>query len=236
MFNKISSLTLSILLFLVFLGSASNLSVFLVSLAILIIATFVINVKRVGFLISHLALPTFYLLSAGIIFSIITSSTLRLIFLFIAAFLFLLIEIQLGKESHFLQNIYLLSAFSIFIGIFSAQFYFNFSIYWIGLISFVSSYFLIVQGFAGILLPLKKYFSFVIALVCGQLALGLALWPTYFLVNAIVLFCAFYLLWLFAVSVFFGKLSRKKIYWQLALVILVLAITLSSAAWKPLVS
>ena|SRR3989338_1760305 len=236
MFSKISSLVLAILLFLVLLGSTSNLYVFGVSLGVLIIATFIVNLRRLGWNMSYLLFPVFFLIGVGGMFSIITSPTLRLIFLIVSCILFLMVELQLGKESHFLQNIYLLSAFAIFISIFALQFYFSLGIYLLALLVFVFSYLMIVQGFAGITLPVKKYFSFVIALSCGELALGLVLWPTYFLVNAIVLFCMFYLMWLFSISIFFGKLSVKKIYWQLALVSIVLIVTLTSASWRPLIA
>lgn len=234
MFNKVSSLTLALLLFLVLFGSASNFLVFLLSLGILILATLVINVKRVGWSIAHLLLPTYFLLGVGSVFSVITSPTFRAIFLIVCALVFFMVEIHLGRESHFLQNIYLLSSFAIFAGLFALDFYFNLPVWVMALLFLFFSYLLIVQGFVGITLPAKKHFSAVITLLCAQLAIGLSLWPTYFLVNAIVLFCAFYILWLFAVSIFFGKLTTQKIYWQLALVTLVLILTLSTAAWQPL--
>ncbi|MBX4204826.1 MAG: hypothetical protein KW788_01395 [Candidatus Doudnabacteria bacterium] len=234
MFNRVSSLILGILLFLVFYGSTQSLYVFATGLVLFIAATFAINIKRVGVSWPHLLLPCFYLLGSGSIFAVIASPSARLWFLIAACAIFYFLEMQLGRESHFLQNVFLFSAFAIFTGIFSLQFYFpRLSFVWVVLLVFVFSYLLIIQGFAGFSLPVKKYFSFLIALVCAQAAWGLSLWPTYYIVNAIVAFSIFYLLWIFSFSAFFGKLTRNKIYLQLSLVIIVLAATLLSANFLP---
>ena len=141
---------------------------------------------------------------------------------------------KLGKESHFLQNIYLLSVFGIYLGIFAIQFYYHLMSLWILPVVFLVTYVFAIQGFAGFTLPAKKYFYTLIAIICSQASLGLTLWPTYYYVDAVVLFCLFYLMWLFAFSAFFGKLSKQKIYWQVSLIAIVLLLTLATAAWKPL--
>ena len=235
MFDKISAITLALLLFLVLLGSANNLSVFVISLAVLILATLAVNIKRVGWSWSHLLLPVFFLLASGSGFAVITSSSARILFLIVASVLFWLIELQLGRESHFLQNVYLLTVFGIYLGIFALQFYFHLNIYLTAVFVFFWTYVLILLGFAGFSLPAKKYFYLVTALSVAELSWGVMLWPTHFFVNTVVIFCAFYLLWLFAFSAFFGRLSVQKIYWQLTLITIVLALTLSTAAWQPLV-
>lgn len=236
MFNRLSSLILAILLFAILAGSANNFYVFAASLAILLIATFSINVKRVGLSWPHLLLPVFFLLGIGGVFVIITASGARIAFLLGASILFYLLESNLGKESHLLQNIYLFSVFSLFLGMFSAFFYFHLPTLLLVFGTYVIAYVLIVQGYAGFSLPAKKYFHFLTAVVCAEVAWGLTFWPTHYFVNAVVLFCVFYLIWIFSFSAFFGKLNWKKAYWQLGLVGLALIITLASAAWQPLVN
>jgi hypothetical protein len=200
------------------------------------IAALVVNYKRIGFSWPHLLLPCFYLFGVGGVFVAITGSIFRIVFLVAAVILFYLMEMELGKESHFLQNIFLFSVFAIFVTLNALQFYFpHYSYIWIVLLVFGFSYLLIVQGFAGFSLPVKKYFSFLIALVCAEVAWGLSLWPTYYIVNAIITFIIFYLLWIFSFSAFFGKLNRNKIYLQVSLALFVIAITLISANFKPLV-
>jgi hypothetical protein len=233
MFNRISSVILSILLFLVFLGSG-NLVVFSTGLVLFALATFAINFKRLRWSWPHLLLPVLYLLGIGSIYAAITGSSLRMVFLIFAAIVFYGIEIQLGRESHFLQNVYLFSVFAIFLGLYALQFYFHLNLIWMIVLVFALSYLLILQGFAGFSLPVKKYFSFLVALTCAEAAWGLALWPTYYVVNAVVTFAIFYLLWIFSFSAFFGKLTKSKIIWQLSLVAIVLLATFATASFKPI--
>lgn len=241
MFNRISSLVLAIAMFMVFWGSVraeDNFNVFLTSLPVLIGAITIINMKRLGFSSwSQILLPIIYVIGMGCIFAVLpetNSEYLRLTFLIIASIVLFGVEMQLGRESHFLQNVYLFSAFSWFLGLFAFAFYLNLSTTWTVGAAFFAAGLLILQGFAGFSLPAKKYFNFLVALVCAQVTWGLLFWPNHYLVKAVVLFCVFYLLWIFSFSAFFGKLSIKKIYWQLTLVFIVLLITLATAAWEPL--
>lgn len=237
MFNKISSLVLALAMFVVFYGSVKSVNdfyIFLASLGALLVATTLINIKRLGFSWSQLLLPIIYIIGVGSIFIVIPDPFQRLAFLVGASIIFYWIEDQLGRESHFLQNVYLFSVFAWFLGLFAVHFFLDISTWWIVPIGFLISYLLISQGFAGFSLPAKKYFNFLIAFVCSQAIWGLTFWPTHYLVNSVVLFCVFYLFWIFSFSAFFGKLSIKKIYWQLVLIGFVLLLTLSTAAWQPL--
>ncbi len=234
MFTKIFSLVLSVLLFLLLFGTRSYPYFFAAATILLIVATFAFNYKRLNFTWPHLLLPTTYLAATGSVFALIPDPNLRIVFLLIVSVIFYYLEIKLGRESHLLQNLFLLSVFGIYLGLFAFQFYLHVQIYFLLPLIFAVSYIFAVQGFAGFGLPSKKYFHFLTALVVTEAAWGLTFWPTHFFVDALVLFCLFYILWLFAFSAFFGKLSRAKIYWQLTLVALVLIVTLSTAAWRPL--
>jgi hypothetical protein len=239
MLNRISAVVLTILLFLISWWSISglnpsSLTVFSVSLALFIICTFIVNWRRLGFSWPHLLLPCFYLAGVGSIFVVLTNPTWRTVFIVLACLMFYIIELQLGRESHFLQNIFLFSVFAILVGLFAVQFYFHISYFLLAPVVFIVTYFLIVQGFAGFSLPAKKYFSFLTALVCAECAWGLSLWPTYYVVDAIIVFAVFYLLWIFSFSAFFGKLTRSKIYLQLSLVAIIILAVLITANFRPL--
>lgn len=223
-------------MFLVLAGSDRNIWVFLASQLVLILVTIYVNYRRFGLYWSHLLLPIFFLLGVVMVGAIMPSTITKIVFTAFAVVGFMSLELHLGHESHLLQNLYLLSIFMIYLGLFAGRFYFvDVSFWWILALLGISTYFLILQGFAGVSLPSKRYFCLVVTLVVTEAALGLMLWPTYFLVNAAVLFSIFYLLWLFAFSAFFGKLSAKKISWQLALIGIALIVTLSTAAWQPLI-
>ena len=234
MFTKISSLTLAILLFLVLMGSRNNPYVLVISTLVLIFASFALNFKRLNFTWPHLVLPTTYILAVTSVFIIISQPTFRTVFLVAASVVFYFLEMKLGRESHFLQNSFLFTVFGLYLGTFAVQYYYHIPGPWIMPVIFIESYLFSVQGFAGFTLPAKKYFNMLIALITMQAALGLTLWPTHFFVNTVVLFCLFYIIWIFAFSAFFGKLSRQKVYWQASLVALVLILTLTTAAWRPL--
>ena len=182
----------------------------------------------------HLLLPVLYLAGFGIIFSIISGPLLKILFLVLGSVLFYWLEINIGRESHLLQNLFLLSAFALYVGVFAFQFYFNLNTGWVVLMVAGLTMVLILQGFAGFSLPTKKVFALSIVLICSELAWGLSMWPTHFLVNGVVLFAAFYLLWFLSFSAFFGKLTRRKILWHLGLISFVLIITLASANWQPI--
>jgi hypothetical protein len=240
MFTKISSLILAILLFLLLfsqVGDENNAQRLFIVAAIIVIfvfATLAINFKRLNFTWPHLMLPTIYLIAAGSVFTIIASSTVLILYLLGISVIFYMLEIKLGRESHFLQNVYLLSVFALYLSMFAVQFYFNLKVWWMIPIAFVMTYLLAIQGFAGFSLPSKKYFHLLIAIVCTEVAWALSFWPTHYFVNAVILFSFFYLLWLFSFSAFFGKLTRQKVYWQLTLVLIVLILTLTSTAWRPI--
>lgn len=232
--NKISSLILTILFVVIFWGSVSNYFVLMAAVALLIIAVSAVNLKRVSYSWPHLLLPVLFLLAAGGIFAILTSFQLRIWFLLLAGIIFYLMETNLRKEGYLLQTVFLMSSFALYVGLFSLHFYLRLNPGLLTILSVFLTGLLAITGFAGFSLPAKKYFILLITVVCAEITLALAYWPTYFLVNAVILFCIFYLLWIFAVSVFFGKLSKQKIFLQLTMIGLVLFIVLSTTAWSPL--
>ncbi len=234
MFNRISSLTLAILLFLTFFGSRNYHYILLAAVVFMILASLAINYRRLNFTWPHLLLPILYLVGVASVFAVIASFKLQVIFLISASLVLYVLEMKLGHESHFLQNIFLLSVFAWYMGLFALQLYIRLPVIWLILVVFSSTYLFGIQGFAGFSLPAKKYFYMLLAMICAEAAWGLSFWPTHFFVDAFVLFCIFYLIWLFAFSAFFGKLSKAKIYWQMTWVAFAIIIVLGSATWRPL--
>jgi len=242
MFTRISSITLAVLTFVllssqILEGQAQNPQrLYIVSaiIVILILASLIINFKRLNFTWPHLMLPIIYLLGIGSVFTILDSARVLWLFLLASSIALYFLEAKLGRESHFLQNIYLVSVFMLYLAMFAIQFYFNLHVYYVIAVSFILTYLLAVQGFAGFSLPSKKYFYLLLAVICAEVVWGLSFWPTHYFSNAVVLFCFFYLLWLFSFSAFFGKLTRQKVYLQLMLVAIVLVLTLSTTAWRPI--
>jgi hypothetical protein len=234
MFTKVSSFVLALLMYVVLYGTQSNLYLLVAGVFGLILSTIAINFKRLNFTWPHLLLPIIYIVSVACVYSLIPNLVWQEVFLVFAALVFFLMEIRLGRESHLLQNLFLLSSFGIFLGLFALHYYLQLPTYIFVPLVFIASFILSVQGFTGFQLPAKKYFYFLTAVITTEAAWGLTFWPTYYFVNAVVLFSVFYIIWLFSFSAFFGKLSRAKIFWQLSLVGILLIVVLSTAAWKPI--
>lgn len=234
MYQRISSILLAVFMFLGFSFVQTDFQrlVFL-TLGLILVAT-VINIRRLGFVWPHLLLPILFLAAAGSTYAMLNYEAIRIWFLVAGCLAFYFLEIKLGQESHFLQGLFLLSAFGLFVTLFAADFYFRINQIWMFAAGYFVAWLLITQGLAGFELPAKKYFVQLIALIVAQTALGLSLWPTHFAASGAVLFLIFYLLWIFAVSAFFGKLSRTKIYWQLGLAAIALLAILATTPWRPL--
>lgn len=233
MFTKISSFVLAVLLFFGLLQSQASPYAFAGAVLILLFMAFAVNFRRLNFTWPHLLLPTLFIFATASCFAVISNPQTRLIFLLFASIAFFLLELRLGRESHLLQTFYLFSVFSIYLGYFALKFYFNLPLFLVIPLVFIASYLFALQGLSGFSLPAKKYFYFLIALLCAEAAWGLLLWPTHFFVDAVVLFSFFYLLWLFSFSAFFGKLSKQKIFWQVGIISIILILTFLTAAWKP---
>ncbi|OGE81218.1 MAG: hypothetical protein A3E98_02080 [Candidatus Doudnabacteria bacterium RIFCSPHIGHO2_12_FULL_48_11] len=236
MFERISPIVLAGLFLLAVLGSGRDLPLLAGLVVVVAFIATVVNYRRFGLYWSHLLLPVLYLLGVGGVYATVSDIAVKSIFLGGSVIGFYFLERQLGKESHLLQNLYLVSAFLIYLAIFAMRFYFaSLSIWWSLMFIAFATWLLIVQGFAGITSSSKKYFILATVLAITELALGLILWPTLYFVNAAVVFLVFYLFWLLAFSAFFGKLTPKKIYWQISLVGLALIIVISTAAWQPFI-
>ena len=86
---------------------------------------------RLDFTWPHLLLPVLFLIGTGSVFAVIPGAQVRLIFLIFAAVTFYVLELKLGVESHFLQNIFLLSVLGWYVGLFALKFYVNFPTIWL---------------------------------------------------------------------------------------------------------
>lgn len=234
MFTKVSSFALAVLMYVVLYGTRTNPYLVLAGTFGLVLASLAINYRRLNFTWPHLLLPAIYSVATASVFVLIPSPFWQEVFLGAAALVLFLMELRLGKESHLLQNIFLISSFGIFLGLFGLDFYYRLPTYVFVPLMFAAGFILSVQGLTGFQLPAKKYFYILTAVITAEVAWGLRFWPTFYFVNATVLFSVFYAIWLFSFSAFFGKLSRAKIFWQLSLIAIVLVIVLSTAAWKPI--
>jgi hypothetical protein len=234
MLDKLSSVFFSGLLFLLLFNSQESIYVLVGSAVALMVAILAMNLRKVGLAWSYQFISLTYIAAVFSGFILVPNQNLRLIFLIISAILFYFVQINLGKQSQLLQNVFLGNLFVIYVAIFSLQHYQRINLWvFLGLVTFLTFIFS-VQGFAGFSTVSKKYFIFVLTFLAAQASLALFFWPVLFLTKAVVLFFLFYLFWSFAVAVFFGKLTKKKIILQSGIVFISLVLLLVSAAWQKL--
>jgi hypothetical protein len=72
------------------------------------------------------------------------------------------------------------------------------------------------------------------SLMMAEIFWALLFWPVYFFTSAIVSFAAFYLAYILSGLYFEGRITARKVYFQAGLVLLILLLSLASAAWQPL--
>lgn len=234
MFDKLSSLFFSGLLFLLLFNSQESVYVLLGSAVALIIAILAVNIRKVGLAWSHQFISLTYIVAVFSGFVLVPSQNFRLVFLIAGCILFYFVQINLGKESQLLQNVFLGSLFIIYTAIFSLQHYQNISIWLLLILVFVLTLIFSIQGFAGFSTSSKKHFIFILTIFCVEAFVALYLWPIYFLIKGAILFLLFYLFWVFATANFFGKLTAKKIIFQSTIVFICIVVLLLSTTWHKL--
>lgn len=137
----------------------------------------------------------------------------------------------------FIEEIFTLSAaFLVFNFLWSVNFFFT-PPWWgmIGLV-FVFGFLLFWQAFYKIGKPGNE--ALLQGLLCGLLAAESA-WailflPVHFLTASVVSFMVFYVIYVLSSFYFAGRLTSKKIYFQLGLVALLLVLSLVSSPWQPI--
>lgn len=235
MFDKLSSLFFSGLLFLLLFNSQESVYVLLGSAVALVIALIAVNLRKVGLAWSHQFISLTYIVAVFSGFVLVPSQNFRLVFLIASCILFYFVQMNLGKESQLLQNVFLGSLFIIYTAIFSLQHYQNINIWLLLALIALLTFMFSIQGFAGFSISSKKHFIFVLTVLCVEASAGLYLWPIYFPIKGAILFLLFYLFWVFSVADFFGKLTRKKVIFQSVIVFACLVILLLSTTWRKLI-
>ncbi|OGE76344.1 MAG: hypothetical protein A3C85_00925 [Candidatus Doudnabacteria bacterium RIFCSPHIGHO2_02_FULL_48_21] len=77
-------------------------------------------------------------------------------------------------------------------------------------------------------------YALVMALVMMEVAWTVLFWPVHFFTSAVMSFSAFYLIYMLAMFYFKGRLNRRKVYFQVSLISIVVLVTLASSSWQPI--
>ncbi len=76
--------------------------------------------------------------------------------------------------------------------------------------------------------------ALIASLLIVEISWTVLFWPVHFFSAAVVSFAAFYLIYMLSTQYFKGRLNRRKIYFQLSLISIVVFITLASSSWQPI--
>lgn len=183
-------------------------------------------------------LPAVYVL--GLFGTIAATSALGTkMFLAIAgAVLFLFYEWDFPKKPLLsFEEIYTLSAaFLVLTALWAGSFFLHLPWWAVMLAAFVIFYLLFWQGFhkMNILKSDTILWALISALIMAEIVWAISFWPVYFLTAAAVSFAGFYLVYILSDLHFKGALSAKQVYFQIAIILVVLLFSLLSSSWQPL--
>lgn len=125
-------------------------------------------------------------------------------------------------ETFTLYTVFLYSAF-----VWSINYYFS-PQPWVTLILIVAGFFAMFRQSESLL------GAWVGTLIMAEFAWVLLFWPVHFFTAAVVMLAVFYLIYMISHLSLIGKLSRRKIYFQVSLISIVVLIALLSSAWQPI--
>lgn len=167
-----------------------------------------------------------------------TSSQAVKIFVMVSSVLFFYsYQIHLPRRPSIFEEDFfsLLSGFLLLIFVWSLNFFFTPPAWSVTLLIFALFFAFFWQVFHK-LRPFPRE-STLWALICSliliEISWGLLFWPVHFLTAAVVNFSVFYLLYMLGRLYFYSRLTKKKVYFQAALILVVLVFSLLSSSWRP---
>ena len=244
MFQKFSSLFLAIVFVVLFSLQSLLLWQLLTGLGGLIVVTTIINyflhrkgIHRIeGF--TFLLVPIFWISASSIFIFLQNTKFWETIFVYALGVIFLKLQLSLQARfnSVFSENIFFLSTFGIFLGIWAINFFFTPAWWIIMALVFVFSAILFWIGIFNTHAESKEKLTYALLLALGltEISWALLFWPLHFLSMTIVIAIIFYLAWTMTRLHFLGLLNKKKIAYHSGFSILILIITLSTSVWLPL--
>ena len=184
-----------------------------------------------------LLLPFLYLV--GIFGTVAATSTgIGLFFAIFASYLFYFYHNHFPSPIplYIEQTFTLYGAFLLSVFLWSLNFVFTPPWWVVSLLMFAGFFPLFLQAFYKMARSAGEagFDAFVAALLMVEISWAVLFWPVHFFTAAVVSFGAFYLLYLISMQYFKNRLNRRKIYFQVSLISIVVLITLMSSSWQPI--
>ena len=85
----------------------------------------------------------------------------------------------------------------------------------------------------GIRGPNHHLFAAISSLILIEVSWVTWFWPVHFLTAAVVPFSVFYLIYILSEQYFAGRLTRKKVFFQGGMIVVILALSVLSSSWQP---
>lgn len=245
MFQKLSSLFLAIIFIVLFSLEGLLLWQFLLGIGGLIVLTTVINffvhgkgIHRVEEF-TFLLFPVLWIGASTVVIFLQNTKFWEIVFVYVLGIVFFRLQLNLRERTNsvFLENIFFLSSFGIFLGIWAIDFFFTPAWWLIMALVFVFSVILFWTGIFNTHADLKEkiIYSLLLAFALTEISWALLFWPLHFVSIAIVISVIFYLAWTITRLHFLGLLNKKKIAYYSGFSFLIIFVTLSTAVWLPIV-
>lgn len=187
---------------------------------------------------TFLLLPLFFIFASLAAVTVLPRGYLRIMVLALSAVVFFGAELRLRPRiasQLFFDNVFLLSTFGIFLGIWAGEFFLT-PAWWIIIGAlFLSSLILFWYGFYPSPLPnFEKFvYSLISALILAQAGWALLLLPLHYLTVAVVFTSFFFLIWELTRFHIRGSLTRQKVIFHLVIVGLLVMASFYGAKWLP---
>ena len=134
------------------------------------------------------------------------------------------------------QTFTLYGAFLLSVFLWSLNFFFT-PPWWITSLLMLAGFFpLFLQAFYKMARQIREavFDALVASLLMVEISWTVLFWPVHFFTAAVISFAIFYLLYMLSIQYFKGRLNRRKIYFQLSLISIVVFVTLISSSWQPI--
>lgn len=183
-----------------------------------------------------LLLPSLYLLGLAGILAAISLEAVKILVALLALGLFFLRQLSFPhRPPVFVEELFPLAAgFVLLVSIWAGNFFFTPPWWAISLLTFFLFILVFRQIFFELNFPPRAawIWSLVSTLILVEVAWATLFWPVYFLNAAVVNFAVFYLLAVLTKLHFAGRLTSKKVYFQTAIILLVVLTSLLSSPWR----
>jgi len=218
-------------------GDLKNYLIFvLVSLVVILLANYFWlrrNERRAVFLL----LPALFSLGAFGILATVSGLGFKVIIALALALLFYFYQLRYPvSHSTSLEEVFnLVTALVLLVFLWALSFFFNLSWWGLLMITFILFFLLFWQAFykIGKQSTELSLWTLLSAILVVEVSWAVLYLPVHFLTSSVVVFSAFYLIYMFSRLYQKDKLSRDKIYFQLGLMGIVLLLSLVSSRWTP---